>query len=275
MHKREVIGLPINVAEKVGEARWRCTPNLPLTELPGLKPGTAINRNGDHAWEQALTKKSAERRIQVDLAFFETPAGFSLRLTDEEGIAAEATLAVEKSPATQPEQVAPSLRDKLSKLGATIYAARDITLALSAPWFIPASALNGLRRDAVAALDAARHAAYRRPARRQAVEPPAIYPEESLSYLANIYNDAARRFYYARHGVKLMDAAFEAHAEDGEVSLMVTKHCLRFSFNLPEAGQRVTGVQGQIRAEPMTLVSGGEIHAALRLPPLRNAWSAG
>ena len=110
----------------------------------------------------------------------------------------------------------------------------------------------------MAALEAARAAAYRRPPRKAPVEPPAPYPEESLSYLANIYNDKARAF-YAKHGVKLMDAAFEAHEEDGEVSLMVTKHCLRFSFNLcPKQAKGVTGVQGQVRAEPMTLVSGNE-----------------
>ncbi|MDQ5919222.1 MAG: rRNA 5-hydroxycytidine synthase [Pseudomonadota bacterium] len=257
MHKREVIGLPINVAEKRGEV-WRCTPNVPLAELPGLQPGTAINRNGDHAWELALTKKSAERRVAVDLDLAETDDGFTLRLVDEEGISATAALKAEKSPATQPDKVDASLRENLGKLGTTIFAARNITLALSQPWFLPASSVNALRREAVAALEAARSAAYQRPARKPAVEPPAPYPEESLSYLANIYNDAARQF-YAKHGVKLMDAAFEAHEESGEVSLMVTKHCLRFSFNLcPKQAKGVTGVQGQIRAEPMTLVSGGE-----------------
>ena len=39
--------------------------------------------------------------------------------------------------------------------------------------------------------------------------------------------------------------------------LMITKHCLRFSFNLcPKQAKGVQGVQGQVRAEPMTLVSG-------------------
>jgi putative protease len=257
MHKREVIGLPINVAEKRGDI-WRCTPNVPLAELPGLLPGTAINRNGDHAWELALTKKSAERHIAVDMELAETAAGFVLHLTDEEGISAEAVLVADKSPATQPDKVEAALRDNLGKLGTTIYAARSMKITLTAPWFLPASSVNALRRDAVTALDAARAMAYQRPARKAASEPPATFPEESLSYLANIYNDAARRF-YAKHGVKLMDAAFEAHEESGEVSLMVTKHCLRFSFNLcPKQAKGVTGVQGQVRAEPMTLVSGGE-----------------
>ena len=257
MHKRDVIGLPINVAENKGDV-WRCTPNLPLAELPGLKPGTAINRNGDHAWQMALTKKSAERRVAVDLELSETPTGFLLRIMDEDGVTAEAAVSAEKSPATQPEKAAASLRENLGKLGTTIYATRAIELALAESWFLPASTVNALRRDAVIALEAARAAAYQRPPRKPATEPPVPFPEESLSYLANIYNDSARRF-YAKHGVKLMDAAFEAHEENGEVSLMVTKHCLRFSFNLcPKQAKGVTGVQGQVRAEPMTLVSGGE-----------------
>jgi putative protease len=40
---------------------------------------------------------------------------------------------------------------------------------------------------------------------------------------------------------------------------MVTKHCLRWSFNLcPKQAKGVQGVQGQVRAEPMVLVSGSD-----------------
>jgi putative protease len=85
-----------------------------------------------------------------------------------------------------------------------------------------------------------------------------VYPEAQLSYLANVYNEKARAFYH-KHGVQLIAAAYEAHEEPGEVSLMITKHCLRFSFNLcPKQAKGVQGVQGQVRAEPMTLVSGDE-----------------
>jgi hypothetical protein len=35
------------------------------------------------------------------------------------------------------------------------------------------------------------------------VEPPVPYPEDTLSYLANVYNHAARDF-YARHGVQVI-----------------------------------------------------------------------
>ena len=88
----------------------------------------------------------------------------------------------------------------------------------------------------------------------------AVYPATQLSYLANVYNDKAREF-YRKHGVGLIDAAYEAHEEAGEVSLMITKHCLRFSFNLcPSQAKGVQGVQGPVRAEPMTLKTGEETY---------------
>ena len=124
---------------------------------------------------------------------------------------------------------------------------------------MPASAANPLRREAVgAARGGARRAPTARPLRRPAAVPPPTYPEDTLTYLANVYNHAARAF-YARHGVKLIDAAYEAHEEAGDVSLMITKHCLRYAFSLcPKQAKGVTGVQGQVRAEPMTLVNGNE-----------------
>jgi putative protease len=96
------------------------------------------------------------------------------------------------------------------------------------------------------------------PVRKASVEPPAQYPEETLSFLSNVYNSAARDF-YAKHGVKLIAAAYEAHEEAGEVPLMITRHCIRYSLSLcPRQAKGVIGVQGQVRAEPMTLVNGTE-----------------
>ena len=70
-----------------------------------------------------------------------------------------------------------------------------------------------------------------------------------------------------------MAAAYESHEEEGEVSLMITKHCVRFSMSLcPRQAKGVIGVQGTVRAEPLTLVNGGDTaHAALRLQALRDA----
>ena len=262
MNKRSTVGIQANRAEKLGEdeegQRWRVFPNEIMASLPGLKLGTVIHRNRDHQWEATLNKKSSERRVRVDLRLSEAPGGLRLGLVDEDGIASEALAAIAFQPAQQAAQAEAGLRASVAKLGNTMFEAGAVELALSRPWFVPSSAINALRRDAIAAHEAARLAAWERPPRKAPAEPRAVYPETQLSYLANVYNEKARAF-YQKHGVQLIDAAYEAHEEPGEVSLMITKHCLRFSFNLcPKQAKGVQGVQGQVRAEPMTLVSGGE-----------------
>ncbi|MEW5782374.1 MAG: peptidase U32 family protein [Pseudomonadota bacterium] len=258
LYKRQAVGTQANRVERIAPDRWRIWPNEPLDQLPGLKPGVYLNRNRDQAWEQALAKDSAERKIAVAARLSETPDGFALTLTDSDGIAATATLTLDKQPAAHPERAVENLKAQLGRLGSTDFVPRECKVDWQQPWFIPNSAANGLRRAAVTALEAARRKAYVRPLRRPAVEPPTPYPETALSYLANVFNSAARRF-YEKHGVKLVKAAYEAHEETGEVSLMITKHCLRHAFSLcPHQAKGVTGVQGQVRAEPMTLIQGNE-----------------
>ncbi len=258
MNKRTVIGTQANRVEKLGNGHWRIWPNDAIDQLPGLRVSVYLNRNRDQAWEQALTKDSAERRIAVAARLSETAEGFALTLTDSDGISATATLALEKQPAKQPDKAGASLRVQLCRLGGTDFQMGAFSADWSQPWFIPNSAANTLRRDAIVALETARQMAYRRPLRRPVVEPPVPYPDEVLTYLANVYNAAARRF-YAKHGVKLIAAAYEAHEETGAVPLMITKHCLRHAFNLcPHQAKGITGVQGQVRAEPMTLINGNE-----------------
>jgi 23S rRNA 5-hydroxycytidine C2501 synthase len=264
MHKRDTVGIQANTVQKLSEddegQRWRVFPNEGLATLPGLKVGTVIHRNRDHQWEATLTKKSSERKVRADLRLEDTAGGLRLTVTDEDGITTTTAASLALQPAQQADQALAGLRASLGKLGNTMFEAGTIEVALSQPWFVPASAINGLRRDAIAAQEAARLAAWQRPERAQPVEPPAAYPETQLSYLANVYNEKARAFYH-KHGVQLIAAAYESHEEPGEVSLMITKHCLRFSFNLcPKQAKGVQGVQGQVRAEPMTLVSGDETY---------------
>ncbi|TFW33871.1 peptidase U32 family protein [Massilia horti] len=262
MNKRTTVGIQANRVEKLGESdegqRWRVFPNEHLSTLPGLKVGTEIHRNRDHQWEGALNKKSAERKVHVDIVLSEHQDGLRLTVCDEDGITSVTDAVLALVPAQQAAQAEAALRTSLGKLGNTMFEAGTIALQLSQPWFVPAGAINALRRDALAAHEAKRLAAWQRPQRKAPSEPRPSYPETQLSYLANVYNEKARAFYH-KHGVQLIDAAYEAHEEPGEVSLMITKHCLRFSFNLcPKQAKGVQGVQGQVKAEPMTLVSGNE-----------------
>ena len=239
----DLAGLRINRAE--GRRLY------PVAVPDDLVVGTRLYRNRDQEFERLLEKKSADRRVRVWLEFSETADGFALRMTDEDGVVAEVAHAQAKEPAKQAERALATIREQLAKLGNTMFEAVEVSLQLSAAWFIPAAALNALRREAATRLEAAHVAGYRRPPRKAAAEPPAIYPEGELSYLGNVYNARARAF-YSRHGVRLIEDAYEANHETGAVSLMITKHCLRYSFNL--CPKQVKG----IRPEPMTLINGKE-----------------
>ena len=239
----DLVGVRINRVE--GK---RLFPN----DMPeGLAVGKTLYRNRDQEFERALERKSAERKIGVRMEFAETPDGFELRLSDEDGITASAALPHAKEAAQNAERAAATLREGLGKLGNTIYDADAITPQLSQPWFLPASSINALRRDAVEKLEAARLAAYRRPERAIAVSPAPTFPETELSYLGNVLNAKARAF-YAKHGVGRIEEAYESNQEKGAVSLMITKHCLRYSYNL--CPKEVKG----IRPDPMTLINGKE-----------------
>ena len=251
---KKLAGLRVNVAERVGRHQ-RLFPNEMPDDPEGFKVGIEILRNRDQAFERLLEKESAERRIAVTVELGETADGFALTLRDEDGVESRAAIPHAKEAAKNPERALVATGESLGKLGATDFKAGEIKLVLAEPWFLPASAVNALRRDAVDKLVAAREAARPRLPRAQPVEPPAVYPEHELSYLANVLNSPARAF-YRRHGVALIADAYEADTTPGEVSLMITKHCLRYSHSLcpKEAKGWVTGVN----ADAMTLVNGKE-----------------
>ncbi|HWS05948.1 MAG TPA: DUF3656 domain-containing protein, partial [Burkholderiaceae bacterium] len=257
--QKELVGVQINRAEPTGAAgHWRAFPKDPMAGFKDLRRGTRINRNRDMDWVRGLEKKSAERRIGVWVRLAETGDGLRLSLTDEDGHTGEASLALPFQAAKDPAQAPDRLRENLARMGETIFEPLDVAVDLPRPWFVPASQLNALRRTATESLENARAAVWQRLPRATPVEPPAVYPEDTLTYLANVFNHKARDF-YAKHGVNVIAAAYESHEEEGEVSLMITKHCVRWSMSLcPKQAKGVTGVQGTIRAEPLTLINGSE-----------------
>jgi putative protease len=217
-----------------------------------LTAGATLFRNRDQAFERALERASADRRIAVRPVLSETADGFRLTLTDEDGIAvAVDTPKMAKTAAEHPERALGSLRDQIGKFGATMFAAGPVDLELSQAWFLPEVVINALRRAAAERLQAARIATHPRPPRAAPAADPVPYPQEELTYLGNVFNARARQF-YERHGVRLIDDAYEAGNEKGMVSLMITRHCLRHAFNLCPKEVK------HLKPDPMTLINGSE-----------------
>lgn len=241
---RQVVnGLRVNRAD--GRRLFTAEP------VRGLTVNTVLYRNRDQVFDGTLEKESATRQIGVTQHFSETADGFLLQMTDEQGFSVSIPLSVEKSPANNPERALQSIREQLAKLGNTLFYSQHIDVTLEQAWFIPVSALNALRRQAVEALEVARINGYQRPLRHQAVGNPA-FPQENLSYLGNVYNHAAENF-YRMHGVDDIAPAYELNQEADEVSLMITKHCLRYTQNM--CPKEVKG----LKPDPLVLEMGNDI----------------
>lgn len=200
---------------------------FPAGAVPGIKPKTVLMRNYDQEFERTLAQKTAERKLDTRWELHETPWGFALTATDEDGISATLAFGHPKEEARKPQT--DNIKAQLSKLGGTVFRTRtdDVSVSLSGNRFIPSSVLAEWRRQVAERLLMLRRLHYRR---EIAVWRPTSHPyvTDSLTYLGNVMNQKARRF-YERHGVRHIDDAFEKrHVPDSVI--MFCRHCLRFSM---------------------------------------------
>ena len=215
-------------------------------DMPRLKPKTRLYRNFDQEFEKLMQKKSAERKIAVDICLAENNFGFTLSFTDEDDNSVSLTLERVKEPARTPQ--ADNLRNQLSKLGNTPFEANDIKIDLSDNWFIPSSELSELRRNAVEKLLEARRINYRREVFRLK-ESKTKFSISTLTYLGNVMNSSAAEF-YKNHGVLKVMPAFEKEQPKDAV-LMFCKHCIRYSMGWCPVHHKVRS----LFREPYYLVS--------------------
>lgn len=202
-------------------------------EMPRIKPRTVLYRNFDQEFEKVLARKSSERKIAVSVWLAENNFGFSLTLTDEDNNSVTLTLPREKEPARTPQEE--NLKTQLAKLGNTPFEAQRIDVDFTDNWFLPASVLSDLRRQAVDKLIAARHTTYRREL-VMLKSTSHTFPQTSLTYLGNVMNSRAASF-YTNHGVQQVAPAYEQAPVDKAV-LMFCKHCLRYSMGWCPIHQR-------------------------------------
>lgn len=194
-------------------------------EMPKMKPRTTLYRNFDQEFEKLLARKSSDRKIAVTIGLTENNFGFSLTLTDEDENSVTLALAHPKEPARSAQLE--NIKTQLSKLGNTPFEAVRVDVNLSDNWFLPVSVLADYRRQAVEKLIAVRRVTYKR---ELAVWKPTThaYPQQTLSYLGNVYNTKAFSF-YSQHGVQQIAPAYEQQKAE-EAVLMLCKHCIKYSM---------------------------------------------
>ena len=197
-------------------------------DMPSVKPKTPLFRNYDQAFEQLMSKPTADRRIRVAIEFIDNPFGFTLCMTDESGARVMTTEPFNKEIAKREQEE--NIRTQLAKLGNTPFEAASVSVNMDDNWFVPSSLLSEMRRKAVERLIANRATRYPREVvkKQETNTHKQLLGEDKLTYLGNVLNAKAKEFYIAR-GVKEVDSAFEA-APQSNVPLMFAKHCLRYSM---------------------------------------------
>mgnify|MGYP001156375586 FL=1 len=216
-------------------------------EMPRIKPKTVLYRNFDQEFDRIMQKKSAERKLAVDVSLAENNFGFTLTMCDEDENSVSMALSKNKELARTPQH--DNLINQLGKLGNTPFVPRNIDVDLSDNWFIPSSELAELRRATVEKLLSLRRINYHRELwRMPETEHP--YPQKELTYLGNVMNKEAAAF-YQKHGVEKIAPAFEMEHPEG-AALMFCKHCLRYSMGWCPVHHKVKPPY----REPYYLVSG-------------------
>ena len=235
--KKELQGFRVN---KVDESK------IYPADMPRLKIGITLYRNYDQEFDKVLSKKSAERKINIEFILEDNDFGFSLSVMDEDSYHATITAEFEKevSKADQKDNI----YKQLSKLGNTPFTLNTLKNKLNQNWFIPSSLLSEMRRRAIKLLLSVRKIGIAIPI-NSIPETKHPYPDKSLNYRGNIYNKKAKEF-YLQHGVKDIDYAFETSYLPN-VSLMFTKYCIKYQLGYCSRQKPQSGLK-----EPLTLITG-------------------
>ena len=224
-----------------------------LDPVAGLTVGMPLYRNSDAAFDRLLAGDSAVHRIGVSVLFSETPVGFALTLTDEDGVTVTQEFGSKKERSQKGEAATANLKTALSKLGGTPFYPLGVEVRTSEPYFFPSSVVNEWRRAAVELLTEERSRCHLRP--KGNILTPNDFPFPSpdgdmLTYRGNVMNAKAREF-YKLHRIKTIEPAFEKSAVEHAV-LMTCRHCIRYTLGLCRKQQSASARH----PEPWTLQTG-------------------
>ena len=211
---------------------------IAVQSTAGIRVGTVLFRNHDHAFLTRVKAARMERRIRVTLALVPTRGGVAILARDEDGVEAGYDITGAVHAAKDPDAALATARRQLMKTGESNYACSEVIVEVSPVPFLAVSVLNGMRRGVLDALSVARER--RRPrVNGGAVANEVPYPQRELTYLGNVLNRKAEAF-YRRHGVVTIEPAAESGLDMHGRKVMTTRYCVKEQLGLcPRAGSVV------------------------------------
>ncbi len=138
---------------------------FPLKMPAGLRPGTALYRNNDKAFEDILSRQTSDRRIPVTIALEAVEGGFRTEMKiagvndciDEgnsrngRNWSVSVFVPFEHQEAKRPQRE--TITANLSKLGGTIFECKEIIVPSDFNLFVPNSLLSDMRRQLTEAME--------------------------------------------------------------------------------------------------------------------------
>ncbi len=203
---------------------------FPLQVPSDIQVGYTIYRNEDAQFEKILKGKSAERKITCRIGLTFEAKKIIARIEDEDGICASIEKYHNYEPAKKLDYKN-QLENQFLKSGDTIFKIANIKIFESSPVpFIPAAAINGLRRELLSQLHQKRlesHYFYRWGKNNKALQ----FPQKNITYKGNVANRLSREF-LLQHGAITIENAFEVKPQKTNAELMVTRYCIKFELGI-------------------------------------------
>lgn len=198
--------------------------------MADIKVGIKIFRNSDINFDKIVMRKNIERKIPVDALVKIAENSIELTLTDEEKISASAKINETFELAQNADKSTETVKNQISKTGNTEFYINNIYIEQEKNYFVRASVLNELRRQAIENLQTARKENFQKDIRTKELTT-VEYPVKNLDYTANIYNKFAKEFYEKR-GATVSEYAAESQKYLDGKTLMTTKHCIKYTLGL-------------------------------------------
>ncbi len=192
--------------------------------MEGIAVGAAVYRNFDLRFNKLLEHSRTRRVIPASATVELSREGVRLTCTDCDGVTACADRSLLLELAKNPDANAAAVRTQAARSGDTIFAVREVVVS-GGEWFVPASVVAELRREALGRLLQARVArpmAHRILPENQA----ALYPSERMGADENVTNRLAEAF-YRDHGVREIAAPLEYAPSTAGSCVMRSAYCLR------------------------------------------------
>lgn len=232
-HSGELLGMNISRAE--GQTVF-------TKDLLGIKKGTKIYRNFDHAFDKELNKESY-RKISVNLFIEESDTGISIEVIDADNVTAKINFETTKEIAENPIQAEENIKKQFSKSGDTIFSINEVKIKINKILFFPVKLLNQMRRTVLSELENQRLKT-RKIDLREKTAPSELLINNNLDnnlvsksqlveidYKSNVVNKLSESF-YNKLGFNKIEPGFEKQKDFSGKVVMTCKYCIKDELGL-------------------------------------------